>query len=314
MKHLLYIATAYLFVYFTADTGNDESIYFALSPDGYNYTALNAGNAVIEGKDISSKGGVRDPHILRGPDGKYYMIVTDMMAAQGWESNHSIVLLKSDNLIDWTHSKIDIKAEYPALFGDITRAWAPQTIYDEEAGKLMVYFSMKKQGNHPDIIYYAYTNSDFTQLEEAPRQLFFHPQGKSCIDGDIIAKDGAFHLFFKTEDDGNGIKKAVSNSLTSGYKLRDKYLQQTMLPVEGSCVFKLIGEENYILMYDVYKHKKYEFAQSVDLETFHPATQEVSMDFKPRHGTVISITAAEAERLTAKWTAINPALINPIKP
>lgn len=293
--------TGYLFAYFTGNDVSQEQIFFALSNDGYNYLSLNNGNPVISGSAISDKGGVRDPHILRSHDGKYYMVVTDMKSSQGWTSNHGIILLKSDDLTTWTHSKIDLKAEYPE-FSNINRAWAPQVIYDEKVSKYMVYFSMKTNlSGSIDIIYYAYTNAEFTELESAPKQLFYHPDNQSCIDGDIIYKDGKYHLFFKTEGSGNGIKKAVSGNLTSGYVLQDKYLQQTTESVEGSCVFKIINKEKYILMYDVYMAGQYQFTESSDLENFTIVPQTVSMNFAPRHGTVISITTEEAERLIAKW-------------
>lgn len=293
--------SGYLFAYFLGNAASQEQIYFALSNDGYTYKTLNGGSPVISGSAISDKGGVRDPHILRGPDGKFYMTVTDMDAAQGWSSNHGIVLLKSDDLINWTHSKIDVKAKFPTEFGTITRAWAPQTFYDEKAGKFMVYFSMIKPGGY-DIIYYTYTNSDFTAFEEAPKQLFYHPENMSCIDGDIIYKDGKYNLFFKTEDAAKkGIKKAVSDNLTSGYILIDEYLEQTSDAVEGSCVFKLNNRDKYILMYDVYTSGKYEFTESADLDNFTLTPHIVSMDFLPRHGTIIPVTAEEAERLAEKW-------------
>lgn len=75
----------------------------------------------------------------------------------------------------------------------------------------MVYWSMQ-HGNGPDIIYYAYANKDFTDIEGEPKTLFLPKNGKSCIDGDIIYKDGLYHLFYKTEGDGNGIKKATTAS------------------------------------------------------------------------------------------------------
>lgn len=68
----------------------------------------------------------------------------------------------------------------------------------------------------PDIIYYAYANKDFTDIEGEPKPLFLPENKKSCIDGDIIYKDGLYHLFYKTEGNGNGIKKATTSSLTSG--------------------------------------------------------------------------------------------------
>lgn len=297
--------SAYLFVYFIGNNGDEEALRFALSRDGYHYNALNGNNPVIASDTISLTGGIRDPHILRGEDGNFYMALTDMQACPNgncdWNGNHGIILLKSADLINWTHSAIDIKDKYPDKFGSIQSAWAPQTIYDPDAGKYMVYWSMRSPGVH-EIIYYAYANSDFTDLEGEPQILFNHPDAKSTIDGDIILKDGQYHLFFKTEGDGNGIKKAVSDKLTSGYVIQDKYLQQTTESVEGACVFRLTNSDTYILMYDVYNNGRYEFTESTDLENFTKIDDsKISMDFHPRHGTVIPITEEESERLLDKW-------------
>ena len=69
--------SAYLFVYFTGNRMSEEAIRMAVSPDGYNYYALNGNQPVIDSREISSTGGVRDPHILRCEDGKtFYMVVT----------------------------------------------------------------------------------------------------------------------------------------------------------------------------------------------------------------------------------------------
>jgi hypothetical protein len=293
--------SSYLFVYFTGNSGTEEAIRFAVSNDGYNYTALNSNLPIIASDTISNKGGVRDPHILRGIDGKtYYMVVTDMKSSQGWTSNHGIVLMKSTDLVNWTHHLVDIKATFPA-FSKVNRAWAPQTIYDPEAKKYMIYFSLNTSdpGSY-DTIYYAYANDDFTALESAPKVLY--DRGLSTIDGDIIYKDGKYNLFFKTEGSGNGIKKAVASSLTGSYEIKeDKYLQQTPEAVEGSCVFKLINSDKYILMYDLYTSGKYQFTESTDLSNFSLVQEPVSMNFAPRHGTVIPITKEEAVRLGEKW-------------
>lgn len=292
--------SAYLFAYFTGNSGDEEAVRFALSRDGYNYKALNSNKPIIASDTISDKGGVRDPHILRGEDGNFYMVITDMKSDQGWSSNHGIILMKSADLVNWSHSKIDIKARYSA-FSNIQSAWAPQTIYDPEVGKYMIYWSMRSPGVH-EIIYYAYANDDFTDIEGEPQVLFNHPDSKSTIDGDIIYKDGKYNLFFKTEGDGNGIKKAVSDKLTSGYVIQDQYLQQTTQAVEGSCVFRLINSDEYILMYDVYVNGRYEFTESTDLDNFSKIEDNrISMDFHPRHGTVIPITEEEGERLMQKW-------------
>ncbi|MCJ8164307.1 family 43 glycosylhydrolase [Pontibacter sp. E15-1] len=302
--------TAYLFTYFTGNSKDEEAIRFALSTDGYTYRALNNNKPVILSEKISSTGGVRDPHILRGADGKtFYMVVTDMVSANGWDSNRAMVLLKSTDLLNWTSSVVNIQKRFPGN-DDLLRVWAPQTIYDPEAGKYMVYFSMK-HGNDPDKIYYAYANKDFTDLETEPKQLFYSPTNNGAIDGDIIFKDGKYHLFFKTEDAGSGLKVAVSAKLTGGYVLRDKFVQQTKDPVEGSGVFKLNNGEGYILMYDVYTKGKYQFTKSKDLENFEVVDDAISMNFYPRHGTVLPITTKEAEALMGKWGTLDAATLTP---
>jgi arabinoxylan arabinofuranohydrolase len=293
--------TGYLFVYFTGNTVEDEQVRYAISPDGYHYYTLNNNNAVLDSKKISSTGGVRDPHVLRGADGKtFFMACTDMTAAKGWDSNRALVLLKSTDLVNWTSSVVNIQSAFPGN-ETLKRVWAPQTIYDAKSGKYMVYFSMK-HGSDPDKIYYAYANTDFTGLESAPKQLFFPRLGEACIDGDIMEKEGVYHLFYKTETETPGIKVATTCDLTSGkWKEFPDYLQQTPEAVEGAGVFKLNHSDNYILMYDVYMKGKYQFTKSTCLEHFTTIDNEVSMDFHPRHGTILPITRCELKGLIAKW-------------
>ncbi|MBM6670317.1 family 43 glycosylhydrolase [Phocaeicola coprophilus] len=291
----------YLFAYFTGNRIEEESIHFAISRDGYTFRALNGNKPVLDSRVISSTGGVRDPHILRAEEGHtFYMVATDMVSGNGWSSNRAMVLLKSTDLIHWTHSVINIQKRYAGQ-ERLRRVWAPQTIYDREAEKYMIYWSMLYEGG-TDIIYYAYANDDFTDLEGEPRPLFLPADKKSCIDGDIVFKDGVYHLFYKTEGHGNGIKTATTRSLTSGHWTEyPDYKQQTKDAVEGAGTFKLIGQEKYILMYDVYMKGAYQFTETTDLQHFQVVDHAVSMDFHPRHGTVIPVTRDELLRLTTQW-------------
>jgi hypothetical protein len=290
----------YLFAYFEGGT-NGEAIRFSISRDGYNYQALNNNNPILDSRKVSSAGGLRDPHILRTEDGKsFYMVATDMMASKGWDSNRAMVLMKSDDLVSWETNVVNIQKKYAGQ-EDLKRVWAPQTIYDKEVGKYMIYWSMK-HGDGPDIIYYAYANADFNDLETEPQQLFFPKDGKPCIDGDIVYKDGNYYMFYKTEGHGNGIKLATTRSLTSGqWDEKEGYKQQTPEDVEGSSLFKLINTDTYILMYDVYRKKEFHFTQSEDLEHFKRIDEKISMDFKPRHGSIIPITERELGRLIKRW-------------
>ena len=292
---------AYLFTYFTSNHISGEAVRFAVSTDGYTYWALNDNNPVLDSNVISSTGGIRDPHILRCEDGKtFYMVLTDMVSDNGWDSNRGIILLKSTDLVNWSHTNINMQKRYKGQ-EKLKRVWAPQTIFDPEAGKYMVYWSMQYAGG-PDVFYYAYANKDFTDLEGEPKVLFVPENKTSCIDGDIVYKDGTFHLFYKTEGNGNGIKVATTNSLTSGQWTEEPdYKQQTKEAVEGAGTFKLIGQDKYILMYDVYMKGKYQFTETTDLKNFKVIDSEVRMNFHPRHGTIIPITRDELMQVTAKW-------------
>lgn len=291
----------YLFTYFTGNHISEEAVCYAVSLDGSSFWALNDGKPVLDSKVISSTGGVRDPHVLRSEDGKtFYMVLTDMVSGNGWDSNRAMVMLKSENLVDWSYSVINMQKKYAGQ-EKLKRVWAPQTVFDPEAGKYMVYWSMQYAGG-PDVIYYAYANADFTDLEGEPKVLFLPQNRKSCIDGDIVYKDGLFHLFYKTEGHGNGIKVATTRSLTSGKWVEEPdYKQQTKEAVEGAGTFKLIGQDKYILMYDVYMKGRYQFTETTDLKNFKVIDDEVKMNFHPRHGTVIPITRDELMRLTEKW-------------
>lgn len=312
MKETPPVYSAYLFTYFTGNGPGEEQIRYAISTDGYNFRALNDDKPILDSKIISSSGGVRDPHIMRGADGKtFYMVATDeYVPTMGWR-NRAMVLLKSTDLIHWTSTVVDIPKTFPKEFGDVNRVWAPQTIYDEKTGKYMLYFSMK-EGENPDVIYYAYANKDFTGLENAPKQLYYPPldsNTRACIDGDIIYKDGEYHLFYKAEDGDPGIKLAISNKLTEGYKLvSSERVDCSKDPVEGSGIFKLNNSDEYILMYDLYTKGRYQFTKSTDLMHFEVIDKNISMNFHPRHGTVMPITAEELTRLVDQWGTLDSFL------
>jgi len=304
--------SAYLFTYFTGGGKGEEAIRFALSDDGYHFKALNRNNAIINPAEISSTGGLRDPHILRGKDGRtFYMVATDMNTSKyNWGPDSAMVLMKSADLISWTSVVINIPKTFPEFSG-VNRVWAPQTIYDQKKGKYMIYWSMRT-GEDADKIYYSYVNKDFTALETVPKQLFFSPTNGAAIDGDIVVKGGKFYLFLKTVDAHTGIRVAVSDKLTEGYVLQDGAAQQTKDPVEGAGVFKLNHSDEYILMYDLYTKGKYQFTRTKDLKNFRVIDNEMTMDFHPRHGTVMPVTAEEAKRLRKQWMPAATVTHNPV--
>ena len=318
--------TGYLFAYFegSGDKDKQEQLRFAASADALNWFALNDNKPIIPAEQLSKTGGIRDPHILRGHDARsFYMTATDMYTVKnGWDHNSGIVLLHSKDLLNWSHHAIDLAQAYPKKFGNVKWVWAPQTIYDEKAGKYLIYFTVRFNNDEKLDFYAAYANKDFTGFEQEP-ELLFHPK-YGAIDGDIVYKDGLYHFFFKgnTKDAGgkevqNGIRQATSKSLRGPWKEDFSYLDaysSKKIVVEGSSVFKLNNAEEYVLMYDLYSNQRYEFQRSKDLFSFTSEPEKFSKNFNPRHGSVISITREEARRLQSKWTGVPAELLQPVEP
>lgn len=303
----------YLFAYFPSN--DNENIYYALSNDGYSFTAMNNGKRVVAADTVSIKKGLRDPHVLRAPDGWFYMVNTDMKSAEGWASNRGMVLMRSRDLINWEHSTVHFPDKYKGKnFANVTRVWAPETFWDDTydngdgtKGRPLVYFSLlTNDGTIPyDKVFFAYSNKDFTDLEGEPQHFF--DRGKSTIDMDIVYNpvDKFYHAFYKNEGDG-GICKVTASSLMpksgaasgSQWSKPSKALQQTTEAVEGAGVFKLINQNSWVLMYDCYMNGHYQFTSSSDLENFKFVQDtKTSGAFTPRHGTILPVTAEETAKL-----------------
>lgn len=311
---------AYLFTYFTGNAPEEEQICYALSDDGYNYTPLNGGFPVISSDTIAFTQCVRDPHILRGEDGKtFYMVVTDMRSSYGWSSNRGMVLMKSTDLVNWTHSTVNFPTKYPKQWGNVIRVWAPETIYDKQAKRYMVFYSLRTSDPKSfDRIYYSYVNDDFTDLIGEPQFLF--DNGSATIDGDIVYNpaDQLYHLFYKSEG-GRGIFQATAKTLTaepgkpagSQWTKIDGHVDQTQEAVEGVGVCQSIDGKSWIVMYDCYGNGHYQFCKSADLKTFQFVQNTATKGkFTPRHGTIIPITQAEKDRVLKAF----PNYRNPILP
>jgi len=296
----------YLFAFFPSNS--DENIYFAVGEDGYNFTTINNDHAVFLAQGNTVMGGLRDPHILRGEDGWFYMVATDMRSALGWASNRGMVLMKSRDLINWTSSTVHFPTKYAGTYlENVTRVWAPETIYDKKAGKYMIYFSILTNDGTVtyDKVFYCYANSDFTDLDGEP--VYFYDRGSATIDMDIVYNeaDELYHAVYKNEGSG-GICKVTATSLTpetgqpegSQWGSPSGTLQQTNVAVEGAGIFRLINDDNWILMYDCYNSGYYQFCSSPNLTNFTwVKNTATSGSFTPRHGTVLPITEEEYQAL-----------------
>lgn len=313
----------YLLVYFTDPT---HSLHFALSIDGYTFTDVNNGNPIVSGDTIASQKGIRDPHITRGPDGAFYLAMTDLHVfgkqmgyretqwerdrdKYDWGNNRGFVLMKSYDLINWTHKNVHIADVFPEL-EEVGCAWAPQTIYDPGAGKMMLYFTMRI-GHGCTKLYYAYTDDDFTTIITAPQLLFEYPDTTiQVLDADITSlPDGKYCIMYVAQENPVGIKLAFSDIINEGYEYQSQWIDQEPGACEAPNVWKRIGEEKWVLMYDIFSIQPHNFGfcETTDFMTFenlghfNEGVMRTTNFTSPKHGAVIQLTRDEAKKLATHW-------------
>lgn len=304
----------YLLVYFKDPT---HSAYFAISKDGYTFTDVNGGQPIFIGSQLAEQKGVRDPHITRGPDGAFYLAMTDLhifgqragyrdstwqrpLEKYGWGNNRALVLMKSYDLIHWTHSDFRVDTAFPEL-GDIDCSWAPETIYDPKAKKMMVYFTIR-YNNKKANIYYSYANDDFTKLETVPKIV----EDIAGIDADITKVGNTYHMFYVGDAK---VWYASSDKINAGYKPTGKRIDPEKVSTEAPNVFKRIGTDTYVLMYDVYgmRPSNMGFSETTDFITFKDIghfngdVMKATNFSSPKHGAVTHLTKKELEAIANYW-------------
>jgi len=311
---------AYLMVYFKDET---HSIYFATSTDGYTFSDVNNGSPIFLGRDLAEQKGVRDPHIMRGPDGAFYLAMTDLhifakraglretewerpKEQYEWGNNRALIFMKSYDLVHWTHSIVRVDQLFPE-FGDIGCAWAPETIFDPGANKLMVYFTTRIR-NGKNFMVYSYADAAFTKLVTEPKSLFTYPkENVNTIDGDITRVGGKYHLYYVAHDRPGGLRHAASDRINQGFAYESAKVDPETVACEAPNLWRRNGTDTYVLMYDVFgaRPNNMGFSETTDfihytnLGRFNEKDSRMkATNFSgPKHGAVISITLAERERL-----------------
>lgn len=306
--------SGYLLVYFK---DQNQSAYMAISDDGYTFTDINNGSPIFIGSELAEQKGVRDPHITRDPDGAFYLVMTDLHIAgksagfrdtdwqrpiekYGWGNNRALVLMKSYDLIHWSHSNIRIDLEFPEL-GDIDCSWAPETIYDPIHKKMMVYFTIR-YNNDQCHMYYSYANDDFTKLETVPTRI----TDIGGLDGDITKVGDKYHLFYVSDAK---ILHSASNKINEGYKPENIRIDPETVNTEAPNVFKRIGTDVYVLMYDVYglRPSNMGFSETTDfvnyksIGRFNDGIMKTTNFTGPKHGAVTYLTKEELKAIAKHW-------------
>ncbi len=282
---------AYVFTYFVGN--GEDGLHLAWSKDGYKWDALKGGQSVLTPLVGESKL-MRDPCVVRGPDGTFHLVWTT-----AWWGK-TIGYASSKDLINWSEQQaLPVMAHEPAA----KNCWAPEIVWDAKREEFLIFWATTitnqfletasaGDNNHR---MYATTTKDFKTF--TPTKLFYDP-GFNVIDATILPAFGKYHLIIKDERK-TPVKKhlriASSDDIAGPYT--DLQPPFTRDWVEGPTALPL-GDE-FIVYFDGYTAKRYEAMRSKDLKNWEDVSSKISFPKGTRHGTVIAVDAKFLAELKA---------------
>lgn len=299
---------AYLFTYFVQN--GQDGLHLAWSRDGYTWEALNDGRSYLA-PGVGKEKLVRDPCVVRGPDGTYHMVWT----CGWWEKGFGYASTR--DFITWSEQR-----EIPAMEHEPTarNTWAPEIVYDDLRGEYLIFWATTIPGRFPgtpgsseDALnhrMYATTTRDFVTF--TPTQLFYDP-GFNCIDATFLRDGDRQWMIIKDETKFPEPKKHLRIGLAETLRGPFSELSAPITPagewVEGPTAIK-IGDE-YLLYYDAYMKKHYGVLRSRDLTTWEDVTAQASFPNegtaqRMRHGTILEVPMSLIETLQATPVHVSP--------
>ncbi|AUY53514.1 glycoside hydrolase family 43 protein [Streptomyces sp. CB01881] len=303
----------YLMVHFIGEGASGQQMYLSHSTDGVHWNDLNGGGMVLR-SPIGTKG-VRDPALVRSPDGsRYWIVATDLCigCGQNWDQSikngsRNLVVWESGDLVTWSEPwLLNVAGAIP----DGRNAWAPEAIWDPETQDYFLYWAtnVPLNGATKHRIYAART-SDFRTIT-TPQPYIERSGSQEIIDTQIIevpAGTGAYR-YVRASGDGQITLEGGNSILGPWTVLGD--LSGIGLPgslVEGPMWMKFNGTNKWALYLDQYSANR-GYMPVLTTDPSNPAAyqKQASGDYtmggtKKRHGWILNLTAAEEGRVLARW-------------
>ena len=278
---------AYLFTSFhePADTG----LRMLYSYDGYKWKDL---DTVLLKPNVGNQKVMRDPSMVKGPDGTYHLVWTS-----SWRGDRGFGYASSKDLIHWSDQRlIPVMDKEPTT----VNVWAPELFYDDKGKEFVIIWAscipgrfekgLEEDSNNHRM--YVTTTKDFATF--SPTQLFIDP-GFSVIDAVIVqraVKDYVLVLKDNTRPERD-IKVAFSNSPLGPWKNVSKPFTENF--TEGPSVVKVKG--NWLIYYDAYRKKTYDATSTKDFIHFDSINNKIQIPAGHKHGTIVIVKKKELNRL-----------------
>ena len=290
---------AYLFSSFRGD--GEDGLHLAWSADGHTWTALKGDQSFML-PDVGGKL-MRDPCIIRGPDGLYHMVWTT-----GWWENN-IGVAHSADLVNWSaQQEVPVMAHVP----DVMNTWAPEIVWLADEQEYLIFWSSSipdtfpETGDRGDIRstvgkplnhrIYAVTTKDFEKYSDT---FLFYDGGFVSIDASILQEPDRAVMFLKDETKRpapeKNIRIAYAQTARGPFGEAGPPISPEGVWVEGPTAMK-IGD-TYYLYFDAYMEHHIGAMKSPDLVTWEDISDEVSFPAGSRHGSVLKVRRAVIDRI-----------------
>lgn len=247
------------------------------SSDAYHWKDL---DTVLLRPEVGSKV-MRDPSIVRGPDGTFHLVWTS-----GWNTDKGFGYASSKDLIHWSQQQFIPVMEHEP---DVVNVWAPELFYDDVNEQFIIIWAStipfrfpkgeeEERNNHR--MYYTVTK-DFKTF--SPAKLFLDP-GFSVIDCTIV-KRGANDYVLVLKDNtrpNRNIKVAFAKSPLGPYSKPSEPFTGPF--TEGPTVVNT--GRDWLIYYDAYRQKKYDAMRTKDFIHFEDISDSVSVPAGHKHGTI----------------------------
>ncbi|SMO54533.1 glycoside hydrolase family 43 protein [Gracilimonas mengyeensis] len=283
----------YLFSYFQGN--GEDGLHLAYSEDGLEWTALNNNESILE-PQVGDAKLMRDPCIIKGPDGTFHMVWT-----AGW-TEKGIGYAHSEDLVNWSEQQFIPVMEHEP---EARNTWAPELYYDEPSGQYMIYWATTIPGRFPETdstgdngynhrMYYTLTK-DFETFSDTK---LLYDQGFNVIDATIHHIDGEYVMFLKNEirwpEAEKNIRIAKSDSLTGPYSTASEPITRNW--VEGPTAIE--SDSGWIVYFDRYIDHQMGARRSTDLKDWEDISDQLDFPEGTRHGTVFKVDYDEFERIS----------------
>lgn len=311
----------YMFAYFTGEATQDtEQVHFAASRgnDPLHWDELNGGRPVL--RSNYGETGVRDPFIVRSPEGdRFYIVATDLQIndGRGWDQaqrhgSQYLEIWESTDLVTWSNQRhVRVSDDTAGM------TWAPEATYDPAIGAYVVYWATSPYA--PEDV--DHTGSTYPRMMYATTRdfrTFSKPQvwndpGAGVIDSTVL-KDGDY--YYRLTTDGKVIGsctrdivlersknlRAVDLPTTKprNWELVDDCIRTTLGTdwVEGPTLFKANeGNKFYAFMDETPRRGYVPFVTDSLADPNWQIPAGYQLPKSPRHGTVLPVTKAELARL-----------------